>query len=60
VKVVELGAKQKACPYCGKQPECPDFTCERIAAVSFDPEGGGWTIEFVDTSPPVGDEPQGQ
>jgi hypothetical protein len=45
VKVVELGDKRKSCQFCGKTPACPDWTCERIHAVTMDADGG-WTVDL--------------
>lgn len=62
-KVVGISSGKKppeACPYCGKTPSCPDFTCHRIASVWSDDQGA-WEITFfpLDT-PPAGDETAGE
>lgn len=43
--VVGIDTKAKSCPFCGKKPPCPDWTCERIHAVTMDADGS-WTVEL--------------
>lgn len=52
VTSIESGKKPpESCQFCGKQPPCPDWTCERLAAVTVDTDGS-WTVEFVQDEPP--------